>query len=515
VRYVATVVVIAAGYYAFTKGGKALLLTGPAGAFRPGAGLGIAILCLGGLRWWPAILLGDLGSLLADVVELGVPPGSALAEAAGDMARTLVAVVILRRLVGPRIALDRLQQVGAVLVAVVTGAAISASVALLALRAGDVITASEMSVFWRSWWLGDLSGGLVVLPLALAWARPLAPALRGRGAWEGALMIATVVALSAGAMSADQPLTYLVFPAFIWAALRLGSQGATLAVAVAVVIAVWAASNELGPFVEHSPTDSALELQLYITFAALTTLCLAAIVSERRRAALDLAESQRREGERAAEERQRIARDLHDSASQSLFASTLHLRTAERALAREGMDRTGRVRQELDQVGQLTRGALAEIRAAIFELRPDALGDMGLVAALATHAAAVSAREELAIAVHGPQERLPLAPDTEQQLYLLFREALANIVKHAHATAAAIDVTATDGVVAIEVSDDGRGFAPARARAGSFGLRSMHSRAAELGGRLEITSSPSRGTVVHVAVPAATRRGEGRASPGA
>jgi signal transduction histidine kinase len=139
---------------------------------------------------------------------------------------------------------------------------------------------------------------------------------------------------------------------------------------------------------------------------------------------------------------------------------------------------------------------------------------MGLVAALGTHAAAVSAREELAIAVHGPQERLPLAPDTEQQLYLLVREALANTVKHAHATAAAIDVTATDGVVAIEVSDDGRGFAPARARAESFGLRSMHSRAAELGGQLEIRSSPSRGTVVRVAVPAATPRGQGRASPG-
>jgi integral membrane sensor domain MASE1 len=58
----------------------------------------------------------------------------------------------------------------------------------------------------------------------------------------------------------------------IWAALRLGPPGASLAVAVAVVIAVWAASNELGPFVEHSPTDSALNLQLYITVAALTTL---------------------------------------------------------------------------------------------------------------------------------------------------------------------------------------------------------------------------------------------------
>jgi integral membrane sensor domain MASE1 len=113
-----------------------------------------------------------------------VPPGSALAEAAGDMARTLVAVVILRRLVGARIALDRLQQVGAVLVAVVTGAAISASVALLALRAGDVITASEMSVFWRSWWLGDLSGGWSSCrsrwPGRGRWRRPCGAAAPGR-----------------------------------------------------------------------------------------------------------------------------------------------------------------------------------------------------------------------------------------------------------------------------------------------------------------------------------------------
>lgn len=79
---------------------------------------------------------------------------------------------------------------------------------------------------------------------------------------------------------------------------------------------------------------SALSLQLHITPAAPTTLCLAAIVSDRRGAALHLAESQRREGERAAEERQRIARELHDSASQSLFATPLDLRTAERALAR-------------------------------------------------------------------------------------------------------------------------------------------------------------------------------------
>jgi integral membrane sensor domain MASE1 len=136
--YVAGVVVIAAASFALAHGGKALLLTGPAGAFWPAGGFGIAVLYLGGLRWWPGVLLGDAGSLLWDVLstEFGVPVGSALAEAAGDMARTLVAVMILQRLAGPRAAMDRLRDVGAVLVAVASGAAISTTVAMLALWAG-------------------------------------------------------------------------------------------------------------------------------------------------------------------------------------------------------------------------------------------------------------------------------------------------------------------------------------------------------------------------------------------
>jgi integral membrane sensor domain MASE1 len=358
VRYAAGVLLVAAGYYAAAQGGQALLLTGPAGAFWPATGVGIAVLYLGGWRWWPGVLLGDL---LAR--EFTLPLWAVLTETAGNMARALLAVVILRRLVGRRAAMDQLPQVGAVFVAVAVGEAVSATVAMLVRQAGGLIDVSEMGLFWRSWWLGGLSGGLVVVPLALAWAHARTSDWRGRRAVEGALVLAAVAGLSIIAMSAAQPLTYMVFPAFIWAALRLGPQGATLAVAVGAVIAVLSTSYEVGPFVELSPTDSALNLQLYIVFAALTTCCLAAIVSERRRAALELAESQRREGERAALERQRIARDLHDSVSQSLFSTTLHVRTAQRALEVEQHDASGPVGDELHEIGQLTRGAPGDVAA--------------------------------------------------------------------------------------------------------------------------------------------------------
>jgi integral membrane sensor domain MASE1 len=202
VRYAAGVLLVAAGYYAAAQGGQALLLTGPAGAFWPATGVGIAVLYLGGLRWWPGVLLGDLLTR-----EFTLPLWAVLAETAGNLARALLAVVILRRLVGRRAAMDQLPQVGAVFVAVAVGEAVSATVAMLARQAGGLIDVSEMGVFWRSWWLGGLAGGLVVVPLALAWAHPRASAWRGRRAVEAALTLAAVIGLSVIAFSADQPFT--------------------------------------------------------------------------------------------------------------------------------------------------------------------------------------------------------------------------------------------------------------------------------------------------------------------
>jgi signal transduction histidine kinase len=502
VRYAAGVLLIAGGYYAAAQSGEAFLLRGGVGAFWPATGVGIAVLYLGGLRWWPGILLGDLVGTLVDLPGGRQPLGIALADTAGHVARAVVAVVIVQRLVGRRAAMDRLAQVGAVFVAVAVGEALAATVALLVRWAGGVLAVSELGVFWRSWWLGGVAGGLVVVSLAVAWAYPRPSLWPGRAAGEWALMLAAVAGLSVIALSAEQPLTYMVFPAFIWAALRFGPQGATVAVAVGAVIAIVVTSQQQGAFVELSPTDSALNLQLYITFAALTTFCLAAIVSERRRAWLELAESQRREGERATLERQRIARDLHDSVSQSLFSTTLHVRTAQRALDLEELDPTGPVGKELSEIGQLTRGALAEMRALIFELRPGALAEEGLAAALTKQASALSAREGLVIEVDAPGERLPLGPEVEEQLYRLGQEALANVVKHARASSATVRIAAKDDTVSMEVSDDGRGFDPAAVGREHFGLRSMRGRVADLGGRLEVTSALGHGTVLRVEVPA-------------
>ena len=246
---------LAAAYYGAAKLGQTLRYTASVSAIWPPAGLGIAALYLWGLRWWPGILIAEFvvnGELLLD--DKGLPLGSLLGQQAGNMAEIIVGAVLLRRLIGPRAGLDRVEQVGGMLLALATATAISASVGTLSMLAGGVIESSEAPTFWRTWWLGDTSGGLVVLPLMLAWAPDPVAAWRRIRTWEGALVIATVAALGVIAVSTDEPVTYMVFPALIWAAFRFGPPGATLAIAVAAGVAIGVTANDVGPFYKQ-PID--------------------------------------------------------------------------------------------------------------------------------------------------------------------------------------------------------------------------------------------------------------------
>jgi signal transduction histidine kinase len=343
----------------------------------------------------------------------------------------------------------------------------------------------------------------VVLPLILAWAPDPFAAWRRISTWEGALLITTVAALGAIAVSTTERVTYLVFPPLIWSAFRFGAQGATLSVAIAAGVTVGLTANDVGPFSKQPIDHQTLSTQAYIAIAALTTLLLSAVVSERERSSRDLAEAKRHEGERAVEERQRIARDLHDSVSQALFSTVLHNRTAQKALEQEGLSRSGRLGLELSAIGDLTRDAQSEMRTLIFELGRDPTDD-GLVAALAEHAARLGRLDGLPIDVRGPEDGLSLPRRAERQLFGIGREALANVVKHADATTAWVTVEARPGRVIVEIRDDGHGFDPASGHPGHFGLDSMRSRASEIGGALTISSAPGQGTVVRVEAPAQT-----------
>ena len=207
------------------------------------------------------------------------------------------------------------------------------------------------------------------------------------------------------------------------------------------------------------------------------------------------------------EERQRLARELHESVSQSLFGIQLRAQ-----IARERLDQgSAGIAQPLDDVLRMAEANQAEMRALIFELRPESLETEGLVAALNRQIEAVRARHGFAApTVASAEPELPI--EVKQALYRIAQEALWNTVKHARARRVDVRLQPDGDSVVLEIADDGVGFDPDGSFPGHLGLRSMRERATEVGGSLEVFSTHGRGTRVVVRVPS-TRQSPPRRAP--
>ena len=332
----------------------------------------------------------------------------------------------------------------------------------------------------------------------LAWAHHPIGIWRRIRTWEGAAMIASVTGISTIAFSTEEPIRYVVFPALIWAALRFGPPGATLAIAITASVAIGETANDVGPFAEQPIDHRTLSTQLYIWVAALTTLFVSAVVSERERSSRALMKHEPR------------ASGRWRNGAGSLEISTIrYLRHCSPAPAHTCRRR--RLWSRRKRFLRARRTILGRDR------RPDQERAEGDTRAH-THAAPRPGRWRVgrgahrhagqcdatgvAIDVRGPGPRLPLSERVEAQLFAIGREALANAQKHAKASAVHVRVEAQQGRVVLEVRDNGLGFDPAAGHPGHFGLDSMHSRAAEVGGWLTVTSAPEAGTAVRVGVPA-------------
>jgi PAS domain S-box-containing protein len=204
------------------------------------------------------------------------------------------------------------------------------------------------------------------------------------------------------------------------------------------------------------------------------------------------------------EERRRLASELHDSVSQALFSMNLHIRALQLALQQQRGDELGRLDRGLTELRDLAQSATSEMRALIFQLRPDALEEDRLVAAIRKHAAAVAARDGLEVGVHAFEDPLPLNPQAEIELLRVVQEALHNSVKHAHPGRVEIRLTeAADAVrtLVVEVADDGVGFDPGVSRPGHLGLKTMRERTERLGGQFTVDSTPAGSTTVRLVLP--------------
>jgi signal transduction histidine kinase len=200
----------------------------------------------------------------------------------------------------------------------------------------------------------------------------------------------------------------------------------------------------------------------------------------------------------ALEERQRLARELHDSVTQALYGVTLYAEAAGRLLAAGERDGATTYLREVRNTAQ---EALQEMRLLIFELRPPILEQEGLVAALQARLAAVEGRVPGLVATVDAPSDLRLPAPIEEALYRIAQETLNNVLKHAKAHTIALSLRQQDSGVTLEIADDGAGFDRATAeRRGGFGLRGIAERAAQVGGAVTVQSAPGHGTVVRVEV---------------
>ena len=197
------------------------------------------------------------------------------------------------------------------------------------------------------------------------------------------------------------------------------------------------------------------------------------------------------------EERQRLARELHDSVTQEIYGVTMFAEAAGRLLAQGNQEQAAVHLQELQASAQ---EALAEMRLLIYELRPPVLDQVGLQGALQARLEAVEGRSGLDtnFAAEGRDE---LELEVQENLYGIAREALNNSLKHAHASSLSVNLKLSESFIRMEISDDGDGFDPnGDYHEGGLGVRGMQERADQIGADLSIISKPGEGTSVVVEV---------------
>ncbi|MGW4898538.1 sensor histidine kinase [Kitasatospora sp. NPDC004240] len=335
-------------------------------------------------------------------------------------------------------------------------------------------------------------------------AGPFLPAVH-RSRRAAALWLALLGVTWVGVLVATQDGVWLAFPLYFLELHLLGRRGGPAAVALTAVAAITA-------YAWHQHTLSvaaAIGPALGAAVATATVLGYQALYreSEERRRLIDELTAARADLDAAHHaagvqaERERLAREIHDTLAQSLTSIQLLLRAAQRALP----DRTEAAAAYVEQARQAAQDNLAEARRFVHALTPPDLDGSSLPAALERLCATTTARSGLPVHLHVSGEPAQLPVPYEVALLRIAQSALGNTVRHADARRAEVTLSYMEGEVALDVLDDGKGFdpeaLPASAGDGGFGLPSMRARARALGGVFAVESAAGQGTALAVLLP--------------
>jgi signal transduction histidine kinase/integral membrane sensor domain MASE1/CheY-like chemotaxis protein len=279
---------IAAAYVVSAKLGLSLAVVAEqVTVVWPPSGIALAAVLLLGRRVWPGIWVG---AFLANVTS-HEPVLAAVAIATGNTLEALAGAWLLEHVGKIDLRLERLRDVFSLaFLAATVSTVVSASIGSVSLCATGLQEWSAFPGLFRTWWLGDAMGDLVVAPFVLAMATGARKeAFPPRRAAEAAMLVSglvltCVLTFRSQAAAGSGPLPYVVFPFLIWSALRFHQVGAATAAAITSVAAIWGSAEALGPFAAAPPADRLMQVQLFLSIAVMTTLTLGAAIAERRSA---------------------------------------------------------------------------------------------------------------------------------------------------------------------------------------------------------------------------------------
>lgn len=536
---------VGSGYYVGAKIGFALTFrTHPVSTLWPPNSILFAALLLSRPRSWWFLLLAAFPAHLLVQLNADIPMAMILSWFFSNCSEALIGAYILRYLTKSEVRFDNTRHVAMFILVALLAPFLSSfldSAFVMLNRFGE-------STYWavfRMRFFSNVLASLTLVPLIVTWRRAELPLLdstsRKRhfeaGLLAAGLLFVGLLSLSPRAAGPDMrpALLYLPLPLLLWAAIRFGPKGSSVAFLLVSVAEIWGAIHGFGPFAAQSAEMNALSVQLFLILASMPLLFLAALIKERERAQktasqreerLELALDATRQASEALgdsqeklhqshyqvrkllgrlidvqeTERRRISRELHDDLNQKIATLSMSISQLKRKVPMQDAELIA----QLDHLRETANRLTNEVRRLSHQLHPAVLEHLGLVAALESYIAGFRDEERIDVQLTADlgDERIPF--QTSICLYRVAVEALRNVARHSGAEAAAVSLKRESYCLELRVSDSGKGFDVETFRhAGGLGLISVEERLRLLEGSCEIRSAPKHGTTLVARVPLA------------